>query len=159
MLINCSVPSNSGESFSPAALKVTFCSRSGPVPAPRTTSTPAKGRCGRTRALIAHTRAESPFARGDPAHVLDLQRGRGTVVRLVLPGLFNNRVAAGLVANLALDNVGRLQAGAIGSSCGGGEPGEIISPPPSPPGFLTGMPKIRLRTGGVGLPAASCAAI
>jgi hypothetical protein len=40
MLINCSVPSNSGESFSPAALKVNFCSRSGPVPAPRTTSTP-----------------------------------------------------------------------------------------------------------------------
>src|SRR6476619_4575148 len=67
--------------------------------------------------------AQLPFlARGGPAHVLNLQRGGRTVVRLVLPGLVNNRVAAGLVANLALDNVGRLDAGAIRPTRGGGKP-------------------------------------
>jgi len=63
------------------------------------------------------------------------------------------------VANLALDSVGRLDAGAIRPSCGGGKPAKIISPPVSLPGLRTGMPKTRLRAGGVGLPAASYAAI
>ena len=46
-----------------------------------------------------------------------------------------------------------------GPPAAGESPAKIISPPVSLPGFRTGMPKIRLRTGGVGLPAASCAAI
>src|SRR4029079_10561867 len=76
------------------------------------------------------------LARGGPAHVLNLQRGGRTVVRLVLPGLVNNRVAAGLVANLALDNVGRLDAGAIRATRGGGKPGENHQPA----GFAARLP-------------------